>query len=396
MRTLHLHQYSLNDIGPRRAQPLLILHANGAWKPPPWARLWPIRNSRSKLLFHLRPFLRHSPVLVVKLGRLTVDLWSWFDSNEGVLSGIAAALVIFGALITVGRSFLFRLFRPDDKQTHLSLTQLSSPSPHPIQFANSDGVNIAYNVQGKTDPTLLVSPGIISNLHVSANLPPIKNTMEALGKFARVINFDKRGQGLSDPISAVATLPERVKDIEAVADSTQSEKFFLMGISEGGPMSIKFAEENPHRVRGLILFGTTAKFIRSEDYPIGISERSLNVTGENWGQGSARDILFPSISREVMDDATYKGFEKLLADKRSIIQIVEYMKTLDVRALLPNLRCPTLVVHFAGDLAVPSRMGRYLADHIPNAEFLEIAGVDHCDLANAPEAIETIRQFMSR
>ena len=323
-----------------------------------------------------------------------MDFWGWFQDNEAMLSGMAAALVILGALATVGRNFLLRILGFSEGDKTLSLTELSSPSPFPIEFAQSKGVNIAYNVQGKDEPTLLVSPGIISNLHVSSNLPPIKNTMESLAKFSRVINFDKRGQGLSDPVSNVATISERVRDIESVANATDSGQFYLMGISEGGPMSVQFAVENPDRVAGLILFGTTPRFSRSEDYAIGLSERALDSVGTNWGEAVARDILFPSISRQVMDDETYRGFERLLADRRSIIQIVEYMKTLDVRDLLSDIKCPTLVIHFSGDLAVPLRMGRYLADHIPKAEFLEIAGVDHCDLGNAPKAIEAIRGFM--
>jgi len=324
-----------------------------------------------------------------------MDMWDWFQINESVLSGIAAALVICGALATVGRNFITRIIQSGETDYPLSLTTLSSPSPYPIQFANSSGVRIAYNVQGTAFPTLIVSPGIISNLHVSANLPPIKNTMAALSKFSRIVNFDKRGQGLSDAVAHVATMADRVKDIECVADDTNSKKFFLMGISEGGPMSVQFAVDNPERVQGLILFGTTAKFSRSEDYPIGLSERALDSIGAGWGEGGARDILFPSISRATMDDNTYRGFEKLLADRRSIIQIVEYMKTLDVREQLGKVSCPTLVIHFAGDLAVPLRMGRYLSDHIPGAHFIEIAGVDHCDLANAPEAVEAIRDFLS-
>ena len=97
----------------------------------------------------------------------------------------------------------------------------------------------------------------------------------------------------------------------------------------------------------------------------------------------------------MIDDDTNKGFEKLLADRRSMSQIVTYMKTLDVRPLLDKIRCPTLVIHFTGDLAVPVRMGRDLADKIPNSKFMEIAGVDHCDLGNAPEAISEIRKMLN-
>ena len=116
--------------------------------------------------------------------------------------------------------------------------------------------------------------------------------MNELAKFSKVVNFDKRGQGLSDPTSEVATIEERVKDIACIANQTNTDKFFLMGISEGGPMSIKYAVENPARVSGLILFGTTAKFSRSEDYPLGFSDRSLEGLVQAWGTGSGRDIFF--------------------------------------------------------------------------------------------------------
>jgi pimeloyl-ACP methyl ester carboxylesterase len=316
-----------------------------------------------------------------------------------LLNGIAAVVVIFGFLGAVSRSLFTRMrgnkISSKNNTEKITLSKLSSPSPYPIDFANSDGVNIAFSSFGADSPTLIVTPGIISNLHVTSHLPPIKETMNGLAQFSKVINFDKRGQGLSDPTNEVATLDERVKDIECIANHTNTDKFFLMGISEGGPMSIKYAVENPTRVLGLILFGTTAKFSRSDDYPLGFSDRSLDGLVQGWGTGSGREILFPSIPRDVIDDDTYKGFEKLLADRRSMLQIVTYMKTLDVRPLLGKIQCPTLVIHFTGDLAVPVRMGRDLANKIPNSKFMEIAGVDHCDLGNAPEAISEIRKMVN-
>ena len=327
-----------------------------------------------------------------------MGLSEWIANNENLLNGIAAVVVIFGFFGAISRALLTKIRRgglASNSVEKITLSKLSSPSPYPIEFANSDGVNIAFSRFGRDDPTLIVTPGIISNLHVTSHLPPIKETMKELAKFSKVVNFDKRGQGLSDPTSEVATIEERVKDIACIANQTNTDKFFLMGISEGGPMSIKYAVENPARVSGLILFGTTAKFSRSEDYALGFSDRSLEGLVQAWGTGSGRDIFFPSIPRNVIDDDTYKGFEKLLADRRSMSQIVTYMKTLDVRPLLDKIRCPTLVIHFTGDLAVPVRMGRDLADKIPNSKFMEIAGVDHCDLGNAPEAISEIRKMLN-
>jgi len=327
-----------------------------------------------------------------------MDIAAFIEDKESLLSALAALAVMLGYLLTIGKKFITRRVHSESvsrTNERITLAQLSAPSPHTIQYAKSDKVNIACTEFGQTKPTLIVTPGIISNLHVASNLPPIKDTMNALSSFTRVVNFDKRGQGLSDPTNEVASIEERVRDIGCVADHTNSEKFFLMGISEGGPMSIQYAVENPERVSGLILFGTTARFSRTEEFPMGFTDSTLDNLVNAWGTGSGRHIFFPSISDEVIDDATYKGFESLMADKRSMKQIVSYMKTLDVRPLLEKVTCPTLIIHFTGDLAVPIRMGRYLHSAIAGSEFLEIAGVDHCDLASSPQAIRKIEAFIN-
>lgn len=136
-----------------------------------------------------------------------------------------------------------------------------------------------------------------------------------------------------------------------------------------------------------------ASWVQREDFPIGVPERGLDALAASWGTGALRDIFFPGISREVMDDETYRGFEKLVSTRSSIRQLVAYMKETDVRNLLPNIQCPSLVIHFSGDLAVPSRMGRALAESLPNAEFLEVGGVDHADLTQSSEAVARFREF---
>lgn len=321
---------------------------------------------------------------------------TWISANESLLNGLAAILVFLGFLFTALKALKGRWHQRGDtaSQEVITLKSLTKPSPYPIQFASVDGLKIAFTVQGKGKDSILVAPGIISNLHVSANLPPLRDSMRRLGRFAKVINFDKRGQGLSDPTMDAATLEQRVRDIDAVVTANGLDKLFLMGISEGGPMSVQYAVENPDRIKGLILLGTTARFLRDESYPVGMSEKTLNRLVEEWGTGRTRDIFFPSISRDVMNNEVYQGAEKLLSDKRSMGQIVNYMKVLDVRPLLPQINCPTLVIHFSGDLAITVRMGRAMASLIPNAQFLEVEGVDHCDLGRAPKAIAAIEKFV--
>jgi pimeloyl-ACP methyl ester carboxylesterase len=280
--------------------------------------------------------------------------------------------------------------------TRLTFKMLTAPSPHETKFANSQGLRIAYNERGTDGPTVVCAPGIISHLNMTANLPVTRDTYASLAEFAHVIVFDKRGQGLSDPTVSSPNLEERTNDIEAVMDDAGVDRCILLGVSEGGPMCLHFAYSHPERVQALVLVGTTARWVQSEDYPIGIARSDLENLPRAWGRGTLRDIFFPSISREEIDDDTYKSFENLISSRNAIDQIIEMMIETDVRPLLPEIQVPTLVVHFTGDLAVPIRLGRYLAEHLPNAEFLEVNAVDHVDIAQSPDAVAHIRDFCER
>ena len=220
--------------------------------------------------------------------------------------------------------------------------------------------------------------------------------MELLSHCGRVLLFDKRGMGLSDPTLNTPTLADRCHDIDAVMNAAGAAKGIVIGFSEGGPICLSFAHANPDRVQGLILVGTAARWLQSEDYPIGIPARVLEQTSVVWGTGTMRNILFPSLSQDEVDDATYKAFEKLIANRTTMRQVIDTMITTDVRSLLPEIHVPTLVIHFVGDLAVPVRLGRALAEGLPNAEFLEVNGVDHADFSHSALAIERIRSFIEQ
>jgi pimeloyl-ACP methyl ester carboxylesterase len=228
---------------------------------------------------------------------------------------------------------------------------------------------------------------------LTENLPVTRKTFAGLEEFAHVVVFDKRGQGLSDPTMSSPNLEERTNDIEAVMDDAGIDHCILLGVSEGGPMCLHFAYTHPDRVQAMVLVGTTARWVQSEDFPIGLPQSALEQLPRAWGRGVLRDLFFPSISRGELDDDTYRSFENLIASPKSVRQIVDMMIGTDVRPLLPEIRVPALIVHFTGDLAVPIRLGRHLADNIPNAEFLEVNAVDHVDIAESPEALARIREF---
>ena len=161
-------------------------------------------------------------------------------------------------------------------------------------------------------------------------------------------------------------------------------------------MCIHFATTRPERVRGLILAGTTARWKQSEDFPQGIPVETLQRLSKLWGKGTLRAIFYPGLTREVMSDDTYRAVEKIIAGPQGMQQVVDQIIDFDVRDLLPNIEVPTLVVHFSGDLAVPLRLGRMLAEEIPKAEFLEVNAVDHADFARSPEAMDRIVEFCQR
>ncbi len=328
----------------------------------------------------------------------------WISQRESLLSGAAAIIVLvsvlasafglaFRALKRRNRNPSEREYKNTDSSQKISLRKLTAPAPFDVQFADSDGLKIAYAVSGDGPINVVMAPGIISHLNVMSHLPPTQNTLNELSTFAKVVAFDKRGQGLSDPCMQIPDLEQRAHDIDAVMDAAGMDKAILFGISEGGPMCIKFAHDFPDRVAGLVLLGTTSTWVQREDFPIGIPEKMLDSLPKAWGNSTLRDIFYPGISREVMDDEVYKGFEKLVSTRDSIRQLVAYMKETDVRSLLPKIHCPCLIIHFSGDLAVPIRMGRAIAEGLPNAEFLEVSGVDHADLTHSPEAVSRVKEF---
>lgn len=331
----------------------------------------------------------------------------WISENESLLSGMAAMIVLAGVLWfplgaayrklkqsnSSGRNGLAVDTPGESSPERITLKDLTAPSSHEIQFAQSDGVRIAFSDRGKGPPNLILAAGIINHLNIMEHLPPWRDTLRALSQFARVLNFDKRGQGLSDPTLNAPSLEDRTRDIEAVMDAADLERAILVGVSEGGSTCIHFAHTHPERVQGLVLIGTTAKFMQCEDYPIGIPRQLLENLGNLWGTGKLRDIFFPSISREQIDDKTYKAMEQLIGSRGAVRQVLEMMINADVRSLLSEITVPTLVIHFSGDLAIPIRLGRYIAENIPNAEFMEVPGVDHVDLSQSAEAVARVRSF---
>jgi pimeloyl-ACP methyl ester carboxylesterase len=245
------------------------------------------------------------------------------------------------------------------------------------RYARSGDVHIAYRVFGDGPRDIILVPGTISHVELYWELPINEYLLKRLTSFARVIVFDKRGQGLSDRV-ANQTLEERVGDVLAVMDAAGSSRATLYGWSEGGQMSLMLAATHPERVSGLVLYGTYASQI-APPWVVSLKnfERFLKAVEAHWGEGILVHVNAPS---RVEDKAFMKWFgrlERAVASPSSIIALMRANYEIDVSHLLPTIGVPTLILHREGDALVPVESGRYLARNIPGAKYVELPGNDH-------------------
>ena len=253
----------------------------------------------------------------------------------------------------------------------------------PTRYAKTvDGVHVAYQVSGEGPVDVLVVPGFVSHVELAWDVSLFTGPLlRWLGRFARVIHFDKRGTGLSDRIVGAATLEQRMEDVRAVLDAASLERVSIVGVSEGGPMSLLFAATYPERTDSLVLIGSFARLSQAEDqpfgYPVGAAEQIADSFEEGWGSGSVLGAFFPVASVDPHMVEEMARYERNSASPDAIGQIIRLLKSIDVRPILSAISVPTLVVHSSGDPIVPVQCGRDLADRIPGARFLELPGLEH-------------------
>jgi class 3 adenylate cyclase len=267
----------------------------------------------------------------------------------------------------------------------------------PIRYARSGDVNIAYQVTGGGDRDLVLVPGFVSHLELDWEDPRSADFLDGLGSFARLIRFDKRGTGLSDRPGGVPDLETRMDDVRAVMDAVGSERAALFGYSEGAPLSILFAAARPERAADLILYGGYAKRLRSPDYPWAPTAEERDAYAAQveakWAFEADMRRMCPSA-----DEAMARWWEfraRAAASPGAARALVEMNSHIDVRDVLPSVHVPTLVLHRAGDLDSSPDEGRFIADRIPGARFVELAGVDHCPWIDADDIVDEIQQFLT-
>jgi class 3 adenylate cyclase len=255
-------------------------------------------------------------------------------------------------------------------------------------------VSIAYQIVGDGPIDLVFVPGFVSHLDLQWGVPEWAAFVERLASFSRVIIFDKRGTGLSDPVFAVPTLEERMDDVAAVMDASRSERAAFFGYSEGGMMSLLFAATHPERTLALVLCGAYAQ--RADpNSALRPSWERLRACLETWGEGTTLEVFAPSIAGGEIQRRLRGFVERAAASPAMALRLIECLETMDVSAVLPTIRVPTLVLHRADDF-IPFEAGRYIADHVPGARLVELPGVDHMPwVGDAESVLGEMEQFLT-
>src|ERR1700688_1784127 len=263
------------------------------------------------------------------------------------------------------------------------------------RYAKSGDVHIAYQVIGEGPFDLVFVPGFISHVEHVWDEPRWSTFLERLASFSRLICFDKRGTGLSDRVSAIPTLEERMDDVRAVMDAVGSERAALFGISEGGPMSLLFAATHPDRTLALTLYGSYALFPTAVMSPERLADY-LEKVEELWGTGKLVPGFAPSLAEDVAFLKWWARFERLGASPSAVKTLMQMNSEIDIRGILPVIHVPTLIMHRVGDARVNVAAGRYLAQHIAGARYVELSGNDHLFCAgDSRRILDEIEKFLT-
>ena len=269
-------------------------------------------------------------------------------------------------------------------------------NPPETKYARSGDLSIAYQVVGDGPIDLIHIPGLVSHLDLAWTNPQYERFMERLSSFARVMVYDKRGSGLSDPVAEPPSVEERIDDSRAVMDAEGVERAAVFGCSEGASLSAFFAAAHPDRVSHAVLYGSFAR-LRPDppDYPWGEGLAALyRESMEHWGEGNLLAVLAPSLL-DTEERAWWGRYERAAMSPQSIERLMVANFELDLREVLPVIAVPTLVLHRDGDM-LPVGGGRYVAEHIPDARFVELHGEDHWPWVGDPgEVCDHVEEFLT-
>jgi class 3 adenylate cyclase len=270
------------------------------------------------------------------------------------------------------------------------------------RYARAGDAHIAYQVFGHGETDLVWMPHWATHIEMLWDQPLEAAFLDGLASFARVVLFDKRGVGLSDPVALAPqpTVESWVEDLSAVLDTVGSQRAAVAASDVEAYIAILFAATHPDRTTALVLVNATARLARAPDYPIGLpghlAERLVAAFEENWGTGAVTGIMDPSLADSEGWRVWTGRYQRATASPGTIVPMLRMLLDTDVRAVLPAIRVPTLVLHRTEDAYIRVDHGRYLADHIPGARYVELPGRDHSpEVGDANSILAEIQSFLT-
>ncbi len=286
-----------------------------------------------------------------------------------------------------------------DEKNQIEEKLIKSPE---TMYARSGDVNIAYQVIGDAPLDLVFVMGWVSHLEYFWREPSFARFLMRLASFSRLILFDKRGTGLSDrvPINQLPTLEQRMDDVRAVMNAVGSERAALCGVSEGGPMCSLFAATYPEKTLALVMIGTYAKRVRDAEYPWGPTaeerEHFFEVMRRQWGGPVGIDERAPSVANDPKFREWWATYLRMGASPGAAVALTQMNAEIDVRNVLPSIRVPSLVIHRREDQCLKVEEGRFVAERIPGAKFVELPGNDHLPFVGDQDAIvDEMEEFLT-
>lgn len=280
-----------------------------------------------------------------------------------------------------------------------ALLEAGAAEPPPTQYVSGGSVHLAFQTYGQGRIDVLMLPGFVSHVERVWEDTRCRTFLSSLAVMGRLLLLDRRGVGLSDRVGFNPSAEATAQDIRTVLDAVGSRRVVLFGASEGGPACIRFAADHPDRVAGLILFASLAKGSSAPDYPHALHADQygawLQQLVSAWGGPAGIETFAPSLAGDAKARAWWAGLLRAASSPGAIKGVLEALRDTDVRHLLGRLAVPTLVLHRRGDRAVRIGAGRHLADHIPQARFIELDGADHWAFAGDQQAVlDSIRPFI--
>jgi pimeloyl-ACP methyl ester carboxylesterase/class 3 adenylate cyclase len=276
-------------------------------------------------------------------------------------------------------------------------------APPETRYARNGPIHLAYQALGSGPPDLLVvNSGPNSHVDYMWAEPSVARFLRRLASFSRLIVYDSRGVGLSDPVpgSAVPAMDEQVDDIRAVLDEAGSRRAVLLGHLAGCAPALVFAAAHPERVDSLVLAGGYARLLRSADYPDGVEQAHIDQITElmldQWGNGDDLDFTNPSKAGDAEFRRWYARVQRMSASPATAAAMARQWFEVDVRGVLPAIKVPTLVMARATNVIYPAQHTRYLAEHIAGAKYIEFPDTDLVYfVGNTDQVLDAIEEFVT-